>query len=335
MSIWLPAAQTIAVFLGGFSLLNLLGELRTASFDANLWWIDFRPLPLWLSRLALAVGGMTLLVFGIQPETSRWRRTVTLVVAGTLVVVTLANSVQFWRLVLRREITTACPIPFSLLVSAGLGIVTVAAIRVCHPPAIDVSFKARRRWLRFFTALATCFIVFPLAQMICFGLTDYRRPADAIVVLGAKAHADGTPSRALADRVRMGCQLYREGLAPRIIFSGGPGDGDVHETEAMRRFALTLGVPDEAILLDPHGWNTQLTVEHSSKLLDDLGARRVLAVSHFYHLPRIKLTFARAGRDVFTVPAEQTETLRRLPWYMFREVAALWAYYLHPLAVST
>jgi hypothetical protein len=58
----------------------------------------------------------------------------------------------------------------------------------------------------------------------------------------------------------------------------------------------------------------------------------VLAVSHFYHLPRIKLAFQREGRDVFTVPAEQTEPLVGLPRYMLREVAALWMYYLLPLA---
>ena len=31
-----------------------------------------------------------------------------------------------------------------------------------------------------------CTLCFPLAQMFCFGKTDYRRPADAVVVLGAR-----------------------------------------------------------------------------------------------------------------------------------------------------
>ena len=30
----------LAMFLGGFTLLNLLGEFRLAGFDANLWWIE-------------------------------------------------------------------------------------------------------------------------------------------------------------------------------------------------------------------------------------------------------------------------------------------------------
>lgn len=37
-------ARGVALFFGLFSLLNVLGELRTPGFDANGWWIDFRPL---------------------------------------------------------------------------------------------------------------------------------------------------------------------------------------------------------------------------------------------------------------------------------------------------
>jgi uncharacterized SAM-binding protein YcdF (DUF218 family) len=351
MSRWLPVARAIAIFLGGFSLLNLVGELRVTGFDANLWWIDFRPLPPWMSRLALAGAGISLLAYGVRPQMARWRRTITLGVIAALLAVTVGNAVRFWWLLARGDMTTACPVPFSLLVSAALGIVLIVGWTPRPSEALDRSgrrvfgrgndtTRARTdgasilRWLVFVATLAACLVGFPVAQMYCFGLTDYRRPADAIVVLGAKAHADGTPSRALADRVRTGCQLYHSGLAPQIIFSGGPGDGDVHETESMRRYARRLGVPDDAIVLDPHGWSTRLTAEHSSKLLDELGARRVLAVSHFYHLPRIKLAFQRAGRDVFTVPAEQTEPLVGLPRYMLREVAALWVYYLLPLASS-
>ncbi|MBI5761770.1 MAG: YdcF family protein [Planctomycetales bacterium] len=335
MSRWLPTARALAIFLGGFSLLNLVGELRATGFDANLWWIDFRPLPAWLSRLALGVSGFTLLAFAVRPEMVRWRRAITLGVIAALLAVTLGNAGRFWWLLARGEVTTACPVPFSLLVSAALGIVLYVGWSLLPVRRLKSDGRARvtiLRWFVFFATLGACLVGFPVAQMFCFGLTDYRRPADAIVVLGAKAYADGTPSQALADRVRTGCQLYHAGLAPRIVFSGGPGDGDVHETESMRRFARSLGVPDDAILLDPRGWNTRLTAEHSSKLLDEHGARRVLVVSHFYHLPRIKLAFQREGRDVFTVPAEQTEPLVGLPRYMLREVAALWVYYLAPLA---
>jgi uncharacterized SAM-binding protein YcdF (DUF218 family) len=172
----------------------------------------------------------------------------------------------------------------------------------------------------------------PFAQMFCFGPTDYRRPADAIVVFGARVYADGRVSDALADRVRTGCELYKDGLAKRIIFSGGPGDGDVHETEAMRAMALKLGVPAQAIMLDRDGINTRATVSNTCAMFEDSEIRRVLAVSHFYHLPRIKMSYQRQDLEVYTVPAKESYTLTAMPYFMARETAALWVYYLRPLA---
>jgi hypothetical protein len=59
-----------------------------------------------------------------------------------------------------------------------------------------------------------------------------------------------------------------------------------------------------------------------------MARRRVLAVSHFYHLPRIKLSYQRAGFEVYTVPARQKYLLSQMPYNMAREVAAFWAYYV-------
>ncbi|MBI3919782.1 MAG: YdcF family protein [Armatimonadetes bacterium] len=178
---------------------------------------------------------------------------------------------------------------------------------------------------------ALCMVGFPLAQIYCFGKTDYRRPADAVVVFGARAFKNGHCSRALRDRVRTGCQLYLDGLAHTLIFSGGPGDGAITEPEAMRRYALRLGVPDKDILLDPEGLDTEATAKNTCLLFTEHNLRRVMAVSHFYHLPRIKMTYRRHGWDVYTVPAQESRVLVRMPYYMMREVAALWVYYLRPL----
>jgi uncharacterized SAM-binding protein YcdF (DUF218 family) len=109
--------------------------------------------------------------------------------------------------------------------------------------------------------------------------------------------------------------------------------GEIHETEGMRRFATTLknhAVPDDDILVDRAGVNTRATVENTCRLFREHGFERVLAVSHFYHLPRIKMAYQRAGHDVYTVPAKESYTLTMLPWYIAREVAALWLYYVRP-----
>jgi len=323
---WLAgAARGLALFIGGFSLLNLVGELRYAGFDANLWWIDLHYLPAPWDRVVLAASAVALLAFALRPRMSFWRRGLTGLLTAALVAATALNIVQFYLLLVHREVRTSVPIPFSLLVCLSLLVV----LRVA------ASWRSPARGLRCFGAMVAVFgmcpVIFPLAQMFCFGKTDYRRTADVIVVFGARTYADGTPSQALADRVRTACQLYKAGLAPKLVFSGGPGDGVVHETEAMRRMAMKLGVPDAAITLDKNGLNTDATVANTAPIFSQLNARRILAVSHFYHLPRVKMAYRRAGLEVYTVPAKETYTLTQLPFYMAREIVALWVYYLRPL----
>jgi uncharacterized SAM-binding protein YcdF (DUF218 family) len=254
-------------------------------------------------------------------------------VAAVLIVLALLalrNAVEFYVLTARETIRPAVPIPLSLLVSLLLA---WAAYGAARPTMRSHETRPPRRPVVAFIATAALFtIVLPLAQMLFFGTTDYRRPADAAVVFGARAYADGRPSHALADRVRTACELYNRGLVRKLVFSGGPGDGHIHETESMRRMAITLGVPDEAILLDPAGVNTRATVRNTCAELDRLNAGRVLVVSHAYHLPRVKMCYQRAGREVYTVPAKETYVLRAMPRLVLREVVAQCAYYLAPLA---
>ena len=318
----------IALFFRAFSLLNLAGEVGHTGFDANLWWIDLRPLPVWPARALLAVTALLLIAYGAQPSCRRWRRSVTAVTTGALLIFAVSNAIGFHLLAARGAIETGCPVAFSWLVAGALA--TVLALVWARPQPAPNRPKRAERSAMVLTA-TTCLIGFPLAQMCCFGLTDYRRQADAAVVFGARVYADGQASLALADRVRTGCELYRDGLVGKVIVSGGPGDGAIHETEAMRRMALQLGVAADDILIDAQGVNTEATARQTCAMFDKHGIRRVLAVSHFYHLPRIKLTYQRYGWDVCTVPARQSRLLARLPHYMAREVAALWVYYLRPL----
>ncbi len=320
------AARGVALFFGGFALLNLLGALRSSNFDANLWWIDLRTIPALMAQPLLFVSALCFLGFAIRPEASRWRRRATLACALVLGVFASVNVVDFYLLLARGGVGSRFPFSLSLFVAAALAL--IARANWSRHSWVSTRGDAFRVALVAFA----CVICFPVAQMLCFGKTDYRRPADAVVVLGARAYADGRPSDALADRVRTACQIYRAGLAKKLIFSGGPGDGAIHETESMRRLAVKLGVNDADIILDEAGLNTQATVRNSEAVLSKSRAYRVLVVSHFYHLPRIKLAFQRDGWDVYTVPAKESYFLRQLPYNMAREVAALWVYYLRPLA---
>jgi hypothetical protein len=47
---------------------------------------------------------------------------------------------------------------------------------------------------------------------------------------------------------------------------------------------------------------------------------------------RIKLACRRAGWNVYTVPAKERRFIWKMPCFVAREVAAVWAYYFRPLA---
>jgi vancomycin permeability regulator SanA len=281
-------------------------------------------LPNWLGDTLLFISAFSLVAFGLRPAQSLWRKTLAIACASILGIAATLNAIEFYVLSLRGEIGAGLPIPFSLFVCCAFSTILLATIR-------QSEHENARRFLPALGICAACVAIFPFAQMFCFGKTDYRRPADVAVVLGARVYADGRPSDALADRVRTACKLYRNGTVKKLLFSGGPGDGSIHETEGMKRMALQLGVKPEDILLDDHGVNTQATVKNTEAIFQQLHASRILVVSHFYHLPRIKLAYHREGWEVYTVPAKESYLLRQMPYNMAREVAALWVYYFRPL----
>jgi uncharacterized SAM-binding protein YcdF (DUF218 family) len=312
-------ARGIALFVAGFSLLNVLTTLRHGGFDANGWWIDFRPLPSWVGMSVAALLGIFLFAWSVWPRMGRWRAAGTIALLLLVAAVAAFNTITFYRLRVKGIIVTSAPLPFSLAVMFGLILILKRAIRrptMLHLPSSIIAF-------------IFCLFAFPLGQIAAFGLTDYRRPADAVLVFGARAYSNGEPSDALEDRVLTAIELYQRGLAPRLIFSGGPGDGRWSEPQVMRRIAMEKGVPDSAIILDEMGMTTDASVRNAARILSDPGHRRILVVSHGWHLPRIKLSCQRDGLTAFTVPAdERGQRLKQTPFLVAREVAALWVYYL-------
>lgn len=219
-------------------------------------------------------------------------------------VLALVNIGEFYAL--KAEGLRAAAVPFSFATLALL--LAALARQLSDGPAPG------RAWVAAGALAAAPGLL--LLHLLSFGATDYARPADAIVVFGARAYADGRPSLALEDRVRHGIALHRAGYAPRLILSGAPD-----EVPVMARLAREAGVPAAALGLDPAGLNTWAT-------LKNLRERRVIAVSHYYHLARIKLGARRLGIACATVPCTMSRRLQKEPWFVARECAAFVSYYL-------
>jgi uncharacterized SAM-binding protein YcdF (DUF218 family) len=311
----------LAFWFGALSLVNVLASVRHPVFDANLWWIDFRFLPSALRSLLVVSAGVLLVAYAVRPSTQGWRRTATIFAVAVLVIGALINTVTFYRAWAGGRITPGVPVPLSLALAAMLALIGVTMLSPVASPT-----RTRRAGVIAITS-ALFVLGMPLMQQMFFGTTDYGRPAQAIVVFGAQVNPGGVASKTLADRVFTAAQLYREGLAPMIIMSGGVEPNGFDETLVMRDLAEQEGVPASAIVLDPHGVNTLATVNDTVAMFRLEGISRVLVVSHFYHLPRIKLAYAGAGYDVWTVPSRDTPIVQT-PYLVVREIPAFWVYYL-------
>jgi uncharacterized SAM-binding protein YcdF (DUF218 family) len=244
-------------------------------------------------------------------------------VLGSVAAFALVDAALFYAALARGAIRTPAIFPASLLVAAFFAALARGAQRrTGAPPPLG---------LRGALVAGAVLLVLPLIRMLTFGPTRYERRADCAVVFGARVWNDGRPSDALADRVDEAIGLYRRGLVKRVVMSGGvePENG-LSEAEVMRARAEAAGVPREAILLDEAGVDTASTVRNTSRLMRDEGLGSALVVSHYYHEPRAKMLFDRAGVKAYTVPARMKRRLYREPYYVAREVGAYW----HSFAVQ-
>jgi uncharacterized SAM-binding protein YcdF (DUF218 family) len=239
---------------------------------------------------------------------------------GLVSVIALVDAVCFWTALARGLIRTPALVPASALVAAFF---VALALELRTTQRIEPAVSARP--LARVVVVACVLVSLPLVRIVTFGPTRYDRPAACAVVFGARVWNDGTPSDALADRVDEAVRLYHRGLASKIVMSGGvePENG-LSEAAVMRARAVDEGVPSEDVILDEAGADTALTVRNTAALMREGGLGSALVVTHYYHEPRAKMLFDRAGVRSFTVPATMKRRLLKEPYFLVREVAAYW-----------
>jgi uncharacterized SAM-binding protein YcdF (DUF218 family) len=154
------------------------------------------------------------------------------------------------------------------------------------------------------------------------GARPVIKKADAIVVLGA-AQYNGRPSPVLKARLDHGISLYKQKLAPRMVFTGGVGVGDtLSEGEVSQRYAIKQGVPAEAILVERKGVTSAESVAAAAMLMRANELKTALVVSDAYHMLRVELLARRAGIQPYRAPAPTPIDKSKNRWrYVLRESA--------------
>ena len=189
----------------------------------------------------------------------------------------------------------------------------------------DTRSPGKRAWSRLAVGLlAAVFLAWMVSagSVVWWGSRDRAKRADAIVVLGAAQYV-GRPSPVLRARLDHAIELYRAGMAPRMILTGGMGTGDTtSEAAVSRRYVRTHGVPDSAIMIEQEGRTSSESLRTVAGMMHDAHLRDAILVSDPFHMLRLRILAARLGVRAYTSPTRTSPIAanREQEWsYVFSE----------------
>lgn len=141
---------------------------------------------------------------------------------------------------------------------------------------------------------------------------------EAIIVLGAGIINRDQPTPMLKDRLDVGIELYKNGIAPKILLTGDNGQVDHNEIHTMLNYCLSNGVKKEDIFCDHAGFSTYDSIYRAKDIFQLTDA---VIVTQTYHLYRAMYIGDQLGIKVYGVGSDQKkysgQYIREL-----REVAA-------------
>lgn len=161
-------------------------------------------------------------------------------------------------------------------------------------------------------------------------------PQRVAIVFGAGLWRNGAPTPVLQDRIETAADLYFAGKVEKLLMSGDNRFIYYNEPGAMREYAISLGVPEEDIVLDYAGRRTYDTCYRARTIF---GVEQAILVTQAFHMPRALYTCNQLGVESQGVVADNRNyrKLSRLYWNL-RELpailTALWEVNIsHPLPV--
>jgi uncharacterized SAM-binding protein YcdF (DUF218 family) len=158
--------------------------------------------------------------------------------------------------------------------------------------------SSRMRFLRLaalVSALAVAWLAITAVRVVHTASLQQTQAADAIVVFGA-AEYSGRPSPVLRARLDHAYALYRKGIAPVIITTGGAGgDPKFSEGEVGNTYLRGRGVPERNLIAETQGHDTAESAVRVSVIMRANGLHSCVAVSDAYHVFRIRKLLEREG----------------------------------------
>jgi vancomycin permeability regulator SanA len=112
------------------------------------------------------------------------------------------------------------------------------------------------------------------------------------LVFGAGILPDGTPTPYLQHRIETAARLYKARRVDVLLMSGDNSVKNHNEPLVMKNYAIKIGVPAKAIVVDDAGFNTYDSCYRARAIF---GLSNATLVSQGYHLPRAMVTCSHLG----------------------------------------
>lgn len=93
------------------------------------------------------------------------------------------------------------------------------------------------------------------------------------------------------ERVEEGVELYQAGWAPLLIMSGAARDEGTSNALAMKNMAMTIGVPDEQIVVEEEATNTFENALKVKNIIQEQKITKMILVTSPYHQRRASSVF--------------------------------------------
>ncbi len=156
-----------------------------------------------------------------------------------------------------------------------------------------------------FAAIYLYFECMVIGVMVAYWITYRHEPTpdqDFVIILGCALRRDGTPSPLLRDRLDRAISFRNRQLAAtgkELVFvtSGGQGaDEVISESEAMRRYLVEKGIPEQSILKEDQSTSTLENMRFSKEKIQAQNPNARIAFSTTnYHVFRSGLFARRVG----------------------------------------
>ena len=142
--------------------------------------------------------------------------------------------------------------------------------------------------------------------------------SDAIMVLGCEIRKNGYPGIVLKQRLDKAIEVYRNGLAEKILVTGNHATDEYDEVNSMKNYLKSKGIESNKIFMDHAGFTTYESMYRAKFVFN---VKSMIIVTQKYHLYRSIYIANKLGMEVYGISARDIKD-RRIKGHFLREFCA-------------